>query len=31
VLVSRITPIVEVVDGEPALMTPKGKDEVPFL
>jgi type II secretory pathway pseudopilin PulG len=31
VLVSRITPIVEVVDGDPALMTPKGKDEVPFL
>lgn len=31
VLVSRITPIVEVVDGDQALMTPKGKDEVPFL
>jgi Tfp pilus assembly protein FimT len=31
VLVSRITPIVELVEGDPALMTPKGKDEVPFL
>jgi Tfp pilus assembly protein FimT len=31
VLVSRITPIVELVDGDPAMMTPKGKDEVPFL
>lgn len=31
VLISRITPIVEVVEGDPALMTPKGKDEVPFL
>lgn len=31
VLVSRITPIVELVEGDPVLMTPKGKDEVPFL
>jgi Tfp pilus assembly protein FimT len=31
VLVSRITPVVNLVDGDPALMTPKGKDEVPFL
>lgn len=31
VLVNRITPIVDLVDGDPALMTPKGKDEVPFL
>lgn len=31
VLVSRITPIVELVDGDAALMTPKSKDEVPFL
>jgi len=31
VLVSRITPVVELVNGDPALMTPKGKDEVPFL
>ncbi len=31
VVVSRITPIVELVAGDPALMTPKGKDEVPFL
>ncbi len=31
VLVSRITPIIDLVEGEPVLMTPKGKDEVPFL
>jgi type II secretory pathway pseudopilin PulG len=31
VMISRITPIVELVEGDPALMTPKGKDEVPFL
>lgn len=31
VMVSRITPIIELVDGDPALMTPKSKDEVPSL
>jgi len=31
VLVSRITPIVNVVEGDPALMVPKAKDEVPAL
>jgi type II secretory pathway pseudopilin PulG len=31
VVVSRITPIVTLVDGDPALMTPKAKDEVPAL
>jgi type II secretory pathway pseudopilin PulG len=31
VVVSRITPIVTLVDGDPALMTPKAKDEVPGL
>ena len=31
VLVSRITPIIEVVEGDPVLMAPKAKDEVPFL
>lgn len=31
VVVSRLTPIVELVDGDPVLMTPKAKDEVPFL
>jgi type II secretory pathway pseudopilin PulG len=31
VVVSRITPIVTVVDGDPPLMTPKAKDEVPAL
>lgn len=31
VTVSRLTPIVQLVQGDPALMTPKAKDEVPFL
>lgn len=31
VAVSRLTPIVELIDGDPELMKPKGKDEVPFL
>jgi prepilin-type N-terminal cleavage/methylation domain-containing protein len=31
VVVSRILPIVELVEGDPALMFPKAKDEVPFL
>jgi type II secretory pathway pseudopilin PulG len=31
VLVSRITPIIEVVEGDPPLMALKAKDEVPFL
>ena len=31
VVVGRIVPIVDVVDGDPTLLTPKGKDEVPFL
>jgi len=31
VIVGRITPIVDVVNGDPALITPKAKDEVPFL
>jgi hypothetical protein len=31
VLVSRITPIIEVVEGDPVLMAPRAKDEVPFL
>jgi len=30
VVVGRIVPIVEVVDGDPSLLIPKGKDEVPF-
>jgi len=30
VVVGRIIPVVEVVDGDPSLLTPKGKDEVPF-
>ncbi len=31
VTVNRLTPIVQLVEGDPALMTPKAKDEVPFL
>ena len=31
VAVGRLTPIVELIDGDPELMKPKGKDEVPFL
>lgn len=31
VVVNRLTPIIELVVGDPPLMTPKGKDEVPFL
>ena len=30
VVVSRLLPKVELVTGDPALMTPKAKDEVPF-
>ena len=31
VVVNRLTPIIELVVGDPPLMTPKAKDEVPFL
>ncbi|MEN6427114.1 MAG: prepilin-type N-terminal cleavage/methylation domain-containing protein [Phycisphaerales bacterium] len=31
VMVSRLNPIVELIEGDPVLMKPKGKDEVPFL
>lgn len=31
VVVSRLTPIVSLIEGDPTLMTPKAKDEVPFL
>jgi prepilin-type N-terminal cleavage/methylation domain-containing protein len=31
VVVNRLTPIVQLIEGDPALMTPKAKDEVPFL
>jgi Tfp pilus assembly protein FimT len=31
VVVNRLTPIVELVEGDPPLMTPKAKEEVPFL
>jgi type II secretory pathway pseudopilin PulG len=30
VIVNRLTPLIELVVGDPSLMTPKGKDEVPF-
>jgi prepilin-type N-terminal cleavage/methylation domain-containing protein len=31
VAVSRLNPIVELIDGDPELMKPKAKEEVPFL
>lgn len=31
VVVSRLNPLVELVEGDPMLMKPKAKDEVPFL
>jgi prepilin-type N-terminal cleavage/methylation domain-containing protein len=31
VVVNRLNPVIELVVGDPTLMTPKGKDEVPFL
>lgn len=31
VAVSRLTPIVELIDGDAELMKPKARDEVPFL
>jgi Tfp pilus assembly protein FimT len=31
VVVNRLNPLVELVEGDPALMKPKAKDEVPFL
>ncbi|NLH44458.1 MAG: prepilin-type N-terminal cleavage/methylation domain-containing protein [Planctomycetes bacterium] len=31
VIVNRLLPTVELVTGDPPLLTPKGKDEVPFL
>ncbi len=31
VAVSRLTPLVELIDGDPELMKPKAKEEVPFL
>ncbi|MGE5296523.1 MAG: Tfp pilus assembly protein FimT/FimU [Solirubrobacterales bacterium] len=30
VVVNRLNPIIELVEGDPPLMTPKEKDEVPF-
>lgn len=31
VVVNRLNPVIQLVVGDPPLMTPKGKDEVPFL
>lgn len=31
VVINRLTPIIQLVEGDPALMKPKAKDEVPFL
>lgn len=30
VVVNRLTPVIRLTEGDPALMTPKGKEEVPF-
>jgi Tfp pilus assembly protein FimT len=31
VVVNRMTPIIQLLEGDPPLMTPKAKEEVPFL
>ena len=31
VVVNRVTPIVQLIEGDPPLMRPKAKEEVPFL
>lgn len=31
IVVDRVMPVVKLVEGDPALMVPKAKDEVPFL
>lgn len=31
VIVNRVTPIIQLLEGDPPLMTPKAKEEVPFL
>jgi Tfp pilus assembly protein FimT len=31
VIVNRVTPIVQLIEGDPPLMKPKAKEEVPFL
>ncbi|OHB62558.1 MAG: hypothetical protein A2Y76_03025 [Planctomycetes bacterium RBG_13_60_9] len=31
VIVNRVTPIIQLLEGDPSLMTPKAKEEVPFL
>jgi prepilin-type N-terminal cleavage/methylation domain-containing protein len=31
VIVNRVTPIIQLIEGDPPLMTPKTKEEVPFL
>jgi Tfp pilus assembly protein FimT len=31
VIVNRVTPIVQLLEGDPPLMTPKTKEQVPFL
>jgi len=31
VIVNRVTPIVQLIEGDPPLMKPKSKEEVPFL
>ena len=31
VIVNRVTPIIQLIEGDPSLMKPKTKEEVPFL
>jgi type II secretory pathway pseudopilin PulG len=31
VIVNRVTPIIQLIEGDPPLMTPKTKEQVPFL
>ena len=31
VIVNRVTPIIQLIEGDPPIMTPKTKEEVPFL
>jgi Tfp pilus assembly protein FimT len=31
VIVNRVTPIIQLIEGDPPLMTPKTKEDVPFL
>ncbi len=30
-IVNRVTPMIQLIEGDPPLMKPKTKEEVPFL